>query len=335
MTLPPSSRTIAPTAGEASQEQAAGDEPPDAAKSGRAKPQAADAALSEQEAPPPGRRSTQVTAAATEAHVAPPAAHSVAQSGAQSSAVEAQELPTAHAAADEADAGAGQQNDSPDQQDRGSQAKAGMPSQAEAAPAARLAAGVQAEVTANPSGDVSTIAPAADALDASSREPAVQPQTATIQAKSAAEQTAAGARDEHRVAEQAMRAMRTVINQRGGSLTLRLNPPELGELRIRLEMQQHTVTARFEAANEMVRQLLQQQLPQLHSALSSHGFTVEQIQVQVHSGGANPQASDGQDQPNDGRSRGSFEDAPGRERDAKRQREGLTRFARELLDVVG
>lgn len=146
-------------------------------------------------------------------------------------------------------------------------------------------------------------------------------------------------RDEQRVAEQALRAMRSVVNQRGGSLTLRLNPPELGDLRIRLEMTQHVVSARLETSTDAVRQLLQQQLPQLHSALSSHGLTVDQIQVQTQQAaapdgqrGAQHQHSGGSE---DGRSRGGFERQHQRGEDRRpQQQDELSRFQRELLDLV-
>jgi flagellar hook-length control protein FliK len=137
--------------------------------------------------------------------------------------------------------------------------------------------------------------------------------------------------DRQRIADQTARALRAAVNQRGGTVTLRLNPPELGEVRIRLELNQTTVRASIDTASESVRTLLQQHANQLHSALASHGLTVEQLQVQTQpdlSGRQDRSASD------DGRSKGSFQQNPQQQQTPGDPQRQNSRFQRELLDLV-
>lgn len=154
--------------------------------------------------------------------------------------------------------------------------------------------------------------------------------------------------DAQRLTEQSVRALRSVVNQRGGSVTLRLSPPELGALRVQVQLNNGVVRAQIDAGNTAVRSLLQQQLSTLRTALESHGLTVQHLEVNAplttHAGHhANLQ----QDHADDGRSRGQFQqqgsggsgaggsgagDQPG----DQSQGQGLpqSRFERELLDLV-
>ncbi len=104
------------------------------------------------------------------------------------------------------------------------------------------------------------------------------------------------------------RALRSALNQQGGSVTMRLSPPELGLVKISLQVQHGVVSASFEAEQESVRHLLSSQLGQLRESLQSQGLTVERVDVHsrllsawsgAQQGGLNDSAADG-------RSRGSF-----------------------------
>ncbi len=105
-----------------------------------------------------------------------------------------------------------------------------------------------------------------------------------------------------------MRGMRGVIHQNGGSVNVRLNPPDLGVVRVQMRIDQGTVVAQLQAEHESVRTLLNHQLGQLRSALESHGLTVDKLDVQTL---PTPSSENGTDQSGpDGRSRGRF-DQPG------------------------
>ncbi len=110
--------------------------------------------------------------------------------------------------------------------------------------------------------------------------------------------------DAARLTEQATRALRSVVNQKGGSVTLRLTPPELGALRVRVEMNNSLVSARFEAQTEGVRSILQSNMSTLRQALESQGLTVQHLHVQMAAQPSTPEQSMGGE---DGRSRGSFD----------------------------
>ena len=116
------------------------------------------------------------------------------------------------------------------------------------------------------------------------------------------------------------RGLNSALNQRNGSVTLRLTPPELGTVRIQLQVQGTSVAAQFHAETDRGMTLLTQQLAQLRSSLEAQGLSVDRLGVTAmgspHSaGGSNlHQQGDGgssaQQQADqhrdDGRSRGRF-----------------------------
>lgn len=107
------------------------------------------------------------------------------------------------------------------------------------------------------------------------------------------------------------RGLQNAVQQKGGAVTLRLTPPEMGMVRIQLQMQSGTVNAQFHAETESTRTLLSQQMSQLRSSLEQQGLTVDRLGVQTmnQTSGSNlhnESQSDRDGQPNDGRSRGGF-----------------------------
>lgn len=110
------------------------------------------------------------------------------------------------------------------------------------------------------------------------------------------------------------RGLNNAVSQNGGAVTLRLTPPEMGTVRIQLQMQGANVSAQFHAETESARNLLTQQLHQLRSSLESAGLSVDKIGVQTmnstNSSQLQQQQSDQQQQQaqdhSDGRSRGRF-----------------------------
>ncbi|MHB1156274.1 MAG: flagellar hook-length control protein FliK, partial [Phycisphaerales bacterium] len=136
-------------------------------------------------------------------------------------------------------------------------------------------------------------------------------------------------------------------NGHGGTVTLRLNPPELGALRIAVRMDGPTLSATFEASSAAVSSLLEGQMHTLRAALERVGLGVDQLNVQGPSplpmpGGAGTGSHFGSAQqqmnqwPSDGRSRGWMGDggrSPGQQQ--PRRNQGTSPgFQRELLDLV-
>ena len=138
------------------------------------------------------------------------------------------------------------------------------------------------------------------------------------------------------------RALSAAVNQHGGAVTLRLSPPEMGIIRVEMQIDQATVRAQLIAEHESARSLLTQQLGELRRALHSQGLIVDRLEVQTMSSSPPHSASDRGDaqQDADGRSRGQFarggqgsrQDHP----DGFGRDEGRTRnFDRQLLDAIG
>jgi flagellar hook-length control protein FliK len=66
---------------------------------------------------------------------------------------------------------------------------------------------------------------------------------------------------------------------RGGSIRLRLHPPELGSLRLELTIHNGAMTARLEAETETARNLIVENLPALRQRLAEHDIRVERFDV--------------------------------------------------------
>jgi len=66
----------------------------------------------------------------------------------------------------------------------------------------------------------------------------------------------------------------------GGSMHIRLDPPELGALAVQIDVRDGVVTASFQTSNDQATRLLSHSLTQLRTTLESAGITVEKLQVQ-------------------------------------------------------
>ncbi len=118
-----------------------------------------------------------------------------------------------------------------------------------------------------------------------------------------------------------IRGMRGVVHQNGGAVTLRLSPPEMGIVRIEMQIDSGAVKALLHTEHEAARTLLNQQLGQLRHALEAHGLFVDKLGVQTMAQGSDTLTSDrdaDQSAANDGRSQGQHHGAGGgRTSDAK------------------
>ncbi len=121
-----------------------------------------------------------------------------------------------------------------------------------------------------------------------------------------------------------VRGFTAMVNQRGGSLTMRLDPPELGSLRVQMTLHQGNVTAQLFASTAQAHGLLEKNLAMLRTALESHGLSVERLSVQVnqpaqqspnsqqhhHHDGSRSAQQDAYADAGDGQSRGRREHEP-------------------------
>jgi len=74
--------------------------------------------------------------------------------------------------------------------------------------------------------------------------------------------------------------VKTALMPHGGTMRIRLDPPELGALQVNVEVRNGAVNATFQTSNDDATRLLSHSLGQLKTALESQGVTVDKIQVQ-------------------------------------------------------
>lgn len=80
---------------------------------------------------------------------------------------------------------------------------------------------------------------------------------------------------------QLQRGLAQVLRQQGGTLSMKLDPAELGTVRVSLRVSQGHVDGTIEAANESARGLLENHLDTLKSSLERRGITVDRLEVRL------------------------------------------------------
>lgn len=86
--------------------------------------------------------------------------------------------------------------------------------------------------------------------------------------------------DHRRFVDRVARALPTAEG-RGGTLRVRLSPPELGALRLEVKVLNGTLTAKVEAETPLARSLLLDSLPVLRERLEGQGVRVDQFDVDL------------------------------------------------------
>lgn len=108
----------------------------------------------------------------------------------------------------------------------------------------------------------------------------------------------AGAAQGDDAASAVSRGLSAAVLQKGGSLTIRLTPESLGQVRIDMQLERGSVAVRLEAATAAAHELLDSTLTMLRSSLESKGLSVERLSVHLAPGAsAAPAPSGAQDQP--------------------------------------
>ncbi|MBN1766796.1 MAG: flagellar hook-length control protein FliK [Sedimentisphaerales bacterium] len=116
-----------------------------------------------------------------------------------------------------------------------------------------------------------------------------------------------------------VKAARTTISRGVSTIQLRLDPPELGTLRIEIRHSSAGLTLQLQASSQKAQELLQQQSGHLRTALEAQGFQNTQIEVQLRLNLQNGQHTSGSEQ-NHGQGQHNFQeqfqqDRPGQEQD--------------------
>jgi flagellar hook-length control protein FliK len=133
------------------------------------------------------------------------------------------------------------------------------------------------------------------------------------------------------------RGLHTALQQNGGTITLRLNPPEMGLVRVEVQVDGANVRAQLQTETDAVRTLLTQQIRHLRHALESQGLNVERLNVQTQPPASSSQQQQLGDEAHDGRSRGRH-DGGGQKQtrdDQNNPRPQRGSFQQALLNLVG
>ena len=87
--------------------------------------------------------------------------------------------------------------------------------------------------------------------------------------------------EEEKIAAQFGRGMAAALRQNGGSVTIRLQPEALGDLKIKMSLEPGKVAASFEVQTDQARHLLGKTMDTLRTALEARGLEVDRLDVQV------------------------------------------------------
>jgi flagellar hook-length control protein FliK len=90
------------------------------------------------------------------------------------------------------------------------------------------------------------------------------------------------------------RGLQNAVQQRGGAMTLRLTPPELGTVRIEMQMNSTGVRAQLHTETSNAQSMLHQQLGQLKSVLENQGLSVDRLSVHQLGSQSSSSSSQGQ-----------------------------------------
>lgn len=168
-------------------------------------------------------------------------------------------------------------------------APAPLATKAEGAPAAQ-AARVAAKVTAiraaattapAKSGGPSSAGPQAEHGGTPSHLAARVAGRRSVVTAAGGEQPADAERNSEVNAERILRLIHARLGQRRSVTTLQLDPPELGRLRLRMDLQNERLALRIDAETDAARGLLLEQTDTLRRSLEAAGIQLERIEVRV------------------------------------------------------
>ncbi len=109
--------------------------------------------------------------------------------------------------------------------------------------------------------------------------------------------------------DRVVKAAKAMVGKNQSVVQIRLDPPELGALRVEIKASSNGITMQLQATSVKAQQLLQQNINELRSALDARGVQTNQIDIQLRldlkNDGSGERQSDGQQQQS---GRESFDD---------------------------
>jgi flagellar hook-length control protein FliK len=123
-------------------------------------------------------------------------------------------------------------------------------------------------------------------------------------------------------------AVRGELLPDGGSMQIRLDPPELGDLLVSVELRAGVVTASFQTSNDTATRLLSHSLADLKGMLEQQGVTVDRLQVRQ-----SPRDESSGDAPQD-RGQGSGQAATAEDRHSARRDQHRRDLVQKMWDKL-
>jgi flagellar hook-length control protein FliK len=121
--------------------------------------------------------------------------------------------------------------------------------------------------------------------------------------------------------------VRSTLLPNGGTMQIRLDPPELGDLQISINLRDGVMTASFQTSNDEATRLLSHSLGQLKGVLESQGVSVDKLHVQQAPRNESSNSSNSDDRQHQ---QGHAHDSPARRE--QERRELLRRMWRRLTE---
>lgn len=94
--------------------------------------------------------------------------------------------------------------------------------------------------------------------------------------------------------------VRSQLTPRHSTMVLRLDPPELGQLRVNVQMHEQTLNIRFEAQTQVGHEALHSKVAELRHALEQAGVHFERVEIEFRPPGTQPDtAGENENHPHD------------------------------------
>jgi hypothetical protein len=121
-----------------------------------------------------------------------------------------------------------------------------------------------------------------DAATLLASDPTKQPTTAPVHATPGPQQPAPAPEQQFAIDNhpRIITGVRSTLLPNGGTMQIRLDPPELGDLQISINLRDGVMSASFQTSNDEATRLLSHSLGQLKGVLESQGVSVDKLHVQ-------------------------------------------------------
>ena len=91
--------------------------------------------------------------------------------------------------------------------------------------------------------------------------------------------------EDAKVTQQIVRGARFLNRSNLAQITIRMDPPELGEVTVELATREQTVTGEIRVESRTVQEIVQRNLAELKDSLNGQGIQIDKIEVSVDAGG--------------------------------------------------